>query len=71
MCTHVIETGGTYYQNSVYIGLKQHTSMMETAYSWLGRNVPGLRKGIVEKKVSRKKISYWSEEEEPTIRGTR
>ena len=46
-------------------------SIMETAYSWLDRNVPGLRKGIVEKKVSRKKISYWGHEEEPTIRGTR
>ena len=44
---------------------------METAYSWLDRNVPGVRKRIVEKKVSRKKISYWSDEEEPTIRGTR
>ena len=44
---------------------------METAYSWLDRNVPGVRKRIVEKKVLRKKISYWSDEEEPTIRGTR
>ena len=44
---------------------------METAYSWLDRNVPGVRKRIVEKKVSRKQISYWSDEEEPTIRGTR